>query len=448
LDLSRGWRVDKDDGIGLNTRMRRFVLDLIIDPGENRMRELVADLSPPRTLAAVAADRLAAATGGNPPVATGMPSSAVPANSVGCVSVGVSADASAAAEEFMGGLNENQRAAVRAVLDTADYSLILGMPGTGKTATLCAAVRALVARGDTVLIASHTHSAVDNVLERLISAGLDGVLRIGDSSRVSAAVGPFTLGGVRWPAASSAAVAAAAAAARVVGSTCFGTSDGFFAHARFTVAIVDEAGQIPLPAALGPLSRASRFVLVGDSFQLPPLFASAAAREAGAEESLFSRLAAAHPSAVSALCLQYRMAADIMSLTNAAVYSGRLKAASDEVAARCLSLPHNAPPGAPSWAVEAAKPDRRAVFLCTDGLGVRGQENRSPMRNDAEGRVAVQLARVLQAMGALDGAVSVLSPYNAQARARHSPPRRLENERSIRTFEHNRTESNVRLKDI
>lgn len=40
---------------------------------------------------------------------------------------------------------------------------------------------------------------------------------------------------------------------------------------RFDYCIVDEASQVTLPTCLGPLRFASKFVLVGDHFQLPPL---------------------------------------------------------------------------------------------------------------------------------------------------------------------------------
>ena len=43
-----------------------------------------------------------------------------------------------------------------------------GPPGTGKTTVITRAVRAALASGDSVLIASHTHVAADNVLEGLI----------------------------------------------------------------------------------------------------------------------------------------------------------------------------------------------------------------------------------------------------------------------------------------
>ena len=40
-----------------------------------------------------------------------------------------------------------------------------GAPGTGKTTVILAAVRDALAHGRSVLVASHTHVAVDNVLE-------------------------------------------------------------------------------------------------------------------------------------------------------------------------------------------------------------------------------------------------------------------------------------------
>lgn len=53
------------------------------------------------------------------------------------------------------------------VLCSRDYTLLLGMPGTGKTTTIASLVKVLVARGNSVLLTSHTNSAVDNVLLKL-----------------------------------------------------------------------------------------------------------------------------------------------------------------------------------------------------------------------------------------------------------------------------------------
>ena len=63
----------------------------------------------------------------------------------------------------------------------------------------------------------------------------------------------------------------------------------------FDLCLVDEAGQITLPASLGPLLQARAFCLVGDPYQLPPLVQNPVARAQGLSTSLFRRLSQAHP---------------------------------------------------------------------------------------------------------------------------------------------------------
>ena len=143
----------------------------------------------------------------------------------------------------------------------------------------------------------------------------------------------------------------------------------------FDVCLVDEAGQLTLPAVLGPLLRARAFCLVGDHYQLPPLVQSGAAVKRGLACSLFRRLGEAHPQvcpsgvvlpcsmfagsyvvkwqplacctctdsavllqAVTMLRMQYRMADGIMNLANHLVYNGQLRCASIEVARAVLPL--------------------------------------------------------------------------------------------------------------
>lgn len=64
-------------------------------------------------------------------------------------------------------LNANQRSAVLKALTANEYLLLKGLPGTGKTQTLVALIQLLVLMEKSVLITSHTHSAVDNLLMRL-----------------------------------------------------------------------------------------------------------------------------------------------------------------------------------------------------------------------------------------------------------------------------------------
>jgi hypothetical protein len=63
---------------------------------------------------------------------------------------------------------ETQRLAVATGLSCPDISLIRGPPGTGKTTVICEIIQQLaVERGLRILMVAPTHTAVDNVLERI-----------------------------------------------------------------------------------------------------------------------------------------------------------------------------------------------------------------------------------------------------------------------------------------
>jgi hypothetical protein len=64
-------------------------------------------------------------------------------------------------------LNDAQKAAVQKVVDSPDLCLIQGPPGTGKTTVIAESIAQVVSRKETVLLASQTHTAVDNALSRL-----------------------------------------------------------------------------------------------------------------------------------------------------------------------------------------------------------------------------------------------------------------------------------------
>lgn len=88
-----------------------------------------------------------------------------------------------------------------------------------------------------------------------------------------------------------------------MGCTALGVDDPLLQNKVFDMCIVDEAGQITLPACLGPLLKARAFTLVGDDYQLPPLVQNKAAADAGLAESLFSVLTRRHSQAIHRLCL-------------------------------------------------------------------------------------------------------------------------------------------------
>jgi DNA replication ATP-dependent helicase Dna2 len=104
---------------------------------------------------------------------------------------------------------------------------------------------------------------------------------------------------------------------------------------EFDVAIIDEAGQLTVPAILGALRFAKRFILVGDEKQLPPLVLSKEAIEQGLADSLFGTLKHLdddymkfRPEAISAcvpLRVQYRMNRMISDFASRTFYGDQLK---------------------------------------------------------------------------------------------------------------------------
>ncbi len=64
-------------------------------------------------------------------------------------------------------LNDKQKSAIQKMLAAPDICLIQGPPGTGKTTVIAEACLQFAKRGETVLLASQAHDALDNALSRL-----------------------------------------------------------------------------------------------------------------------------------------------------------------------------------------------------------------------------------------------------------------------------------------
>lgn len=185
------WRVDKDESGYHHARLRSNVVELCTAPDAGKLRRLVVDLHAP------ALDDAVATTTEGP------------------------------CDEEEGGvpsqrLNSDQQRALDATLAARDYSLILGMPGTGKTFVICRVIQALVAQGKSVLVTSFTNSAVDNILKRLASLDVD-FLRLGQHGSIDKELTPYTLATD-----DAREMATAAATARVVACTCHGVNHSLF----------------------------------------------------------------------------------------------------------------------------------------------------------------------------------------------------------------------------
>ncbi|GAA5984572.1 hypothetical protein JCM10908_003406 [Rhodotorula pacifica] len=313
-------------------------------------------------------------------------------------------------------LNEDQRSAIERVLSAQDYALILGMPGTGKTTTTAEIIRALARTGKSVLLTSYTHSAVDNILLKLVEGNAPSILRLGNSDKILPSLRRFTLSSSDY-ATSLTDIEARLMRPQIVATTCLGINEAIFSKRQFDVCIVDEASQVTLPTCLGPLRFAKKFVLVGDHNQLPPLVRNKAALSGGLDVSLFKRLSEAHPDAVVNLSCQYRMNSDIMSLSNKLVYGGRLKVGTDAIGIQQLVLPNvDALLSSPSWVQEILGPQRAVIFADTDALPARERREQSLIDNASEAALIKELVAGLTSAGAAEEDIAVITPYRQQVK--------------------------------
>ncbi|MFC6835255.1 AAA domain-containing protein [Halomarina ordinaria] len=290
--------------------------------------------------------------------------------------------------------NEAQNRAVELAVTADDCALVQGPPGTGKTYTLARTVRAMVERGERVLLSAFTNRAVDNALEALRDQGFDAFVRVGTESGVRADMLDARLD----PRGDPDDRVRELRSAPVVAATTASCGSRVLRECEFDVCVVDEAGQLTEPATLAAANLAERFVLVGDHQQLPPVVRS----ENDLGTSLFERLAERYPDAAVLLDRQYRMNQRIQYFSSASFYDGRLRPATPEVAGRRLSDLD----GVRSDALPADLRDAVA-FVDPDGAAVGNTNPR-----EAE-RVREVVEAYLDA-GVDPGDVGVIAPFRAQ----------------------------------
>ncbi|XP_061491165.1 DNA replication ATP-dependent helicase/nuclease DNA2 [Rhineura floridana] len=317
------------------------------------------------------------------------------------------------------GLNKPQKQAMKQVLLSKDYTLVVGMPGTGKTTTICALVRILYACGFSVLLTSFTHTAVDNILLKLAKFKV-GFLRLGRPQKVHPAIQKFTEEEI----CRSECIKTVADLEElynsqpVVATTCMGINHPIFTRKRFDFCIVDEASQISQPVCLGPLFYSLRFVLVGDHQQLPPLVQNAEARDLGMGESLFKRLEQ-NKNAVVQLTVQYRMNSKIMSLSNKLVYDGKLECGSERVSQAVVDLPNLKElklerQYSETWIKETLDPNNPVCFLNTEKVPAPEHTEKGGVSNMTEARLVLFLTSMFIKAGCRASNIGVISPYRHQ----------------------------------
>jgi DNA replication ATP-dependent helicase Dna2 len=344
--------------------------------------------------------------------------------------------------------NTEQNLAVERALQMQDYLLIQGPPGTGKTSVIAEIVKRLVTQGQRVLLAAFTNQAVDNMLKRLDKEGFHDYLRLGQERSVDQLMHGHLLKNMIEQTDNEQAAADMPTRVHtilyttpvVASTTATWSSDKYTSRTHettaeqpglsFDVAIIDEAGQLTVPAILGALRFARRFVLVGDEQQLPPLVLSEEAARRGLSTSLFhllqERAAASHVDQVhsSSACIplrtQYRMNQWISNFSSTVFYDKAL-VAHESIAHRQLTfqstlLQQTSVPESPAI-INAIQPARPLVFLDVSKpqtdfeLLAAVQE---PKMSTLEAETVRDLVAALLARGIAEQDIGIIAPYRAQ----------------------------------
>ncbi len=357
------------------------------------------------------------------------------------------------------GLNPPQQEAVYMALSAEDIALIHGPPGTGKTRTLVELIIQAVRQGERVLATAASNTAVDNLAERLVDAGLS-VVRLGHPARVSPRIEAHTMDALlekeedynlasRWmreareirnrierkisrgelPRADRLTLKEEARGlmhdarrqlkgaqetildrSQVICATAAGADSGLLGKRRFDTVVLDEATQAVDPMALVALSRARRVVMAGDPMQLPPTVIDQEAERAGLGETLFARLyEQKRDSLLTMLTIQYRMNETIMTFPSEQLYGGALVAADKNRAHRLEEIV--------GVASDPLRP-HPLIFLDTAGTGwneVKAQDDPSISNPEQAARVAAEVSRLL-GRGLKPADIAVIAPYYAQVR--------------------------------
>ncbi|XP_049421116.1 DNA replication ATP-dependent helicase/nuclease DNA2 [Epinephelus fuscoguttatus] len=392
------FRLDSDEGVvGLSTHLSNLSRLMENCQDSDHLRELVVDLRSPEFISNL--------------------SSVLPREAKDTVA------------NILKGLNKPQKQAMKKVLLSKDYTLIVGMPGTGKTTTICTLVRILHACGFSVLLTSYTHSAVDNILLKLKRFRV-GFLRLGQGQKVHPDILPYTEESARKKGLHTLSeLEQLYNKELIVATTCMGIKHPLFTRRRFDFCIVDEASQISQPICLGPLFYAKRFVLVGDHQQLPPIVQNQEARSLGMDESLFKRLEL-HSEAVVQLNVQYRMNRPIMSLSNSLMYEGRLECGSERTATALLTLPfllsvqselrsysETHPQHNLDWIQATLLPSNPVCFLDCSMVPALESVEQGGVSNHTEAALIHKLLSLLLKAGCKPSDIGVIAPYRQQLKS-------------------------------
>lgn len=183
----------------------------------------------------------------------------------------------------------SQRTFVQKAMQTPDFMILQGPPGSGKTTAILELIYQLIKEGKKVLLCASTHVAIDNVLEKIIThkdsdklLSMINPVRVGDESNVySECVKPFIYLNIMKNVPEDYQDIVTDSFNLVCGTTIGVLSfppifnkvedaKGTSIEALFDYMILDEASKTTFSEFLVPAVLSKRWIIVGDVKQLAP----------------------------------------------------------------------------------------------------------------------------------------------------------------------------------
>ncbi|KAM9980548.1 hypothetical protein ACTFIY_002867 [Dictyostelium cf. discoideum] len=300
-------------------------------------------------------------------------------------------------------LNIDQRNAIIKTLSAKDYSLIHGMPGTGKTTLVISLIHILWRLGKKVLITSFTHTSLDHLLLKFNKQyPMIEMLRVASSlNQIDSSLHKFTLEKQSFENITQSKQYLERQ--QLVATSCLGINHQSLLKMQFDYCIIDEASILSQPISMGPILKCKSFVLVGDHHQLPPIVNNKEAGKLGLDISLFKQLSTSHPSSVSNLYHQYRMCNSIMSLSNHLIYNNRLVCGNQSISNLSLQTNYYHHDNTidlldhiNNWPQIICNPNSSVVFVNTDQLNNSNESSNGDLfYNQTEANIVAILTNCL-----------------------------------------------------
>jgi len=315
--------------------------------------------------------------------------------------------------DLIGDLNREQCRAVVSTISAPDFAVVLGPPGTGKTAVIVEILAQLAREGKRALAVSVTNTAVDNIVERLLDQGHRFGIRFGNWYKIRERAMQVALINIvtNEEDRALAAVERMGTAAAVL-TTCSSASLDLVKAGRFDVVLFEESSQIRMQDAFAALVQGEKAIIIGDDRQLPPVSPLHRRVSSLLEIALgtLDRYNLAEE-LVTALKVQYRMQKEICALINRKFYNGTL------ISAPTIEARPALPPPAQNTNLpqldNALNPNVAIAVIDVEGV----EEHRGySFFNHANLEVDSRLVRSLKSVGLTKNRIGLITPYKEQQR--------------------------------